>query len=74
LINKSRVEKSDFIRYFIKLNNIKDTFYKQFSKFLLLGGTELSVAFGPVLLNTDLDVSYNSKERVLARASAALLQ
>jgi hypothetical protein len=66
LINKSEVKKSDLIRYFAKLNNIKDTFCKQSSKFLLPGGTKLGVVFGPVLLNIDLDVSRSSKIEVLA--------
>jgi hypothetical protein len=34
--------------YFVKLNNIKYTFYKQFNKFLLLGGIKLGVVFGLV--------------------------
>jgi hypothetical protein len=73
IINKSEVKKSGLIKYFAKLNNIKDTFYKQFSKFLLPGSTKLSVVFGPVLLNTDLNVSRSNKERVLTWASVALL-
>jgi hypothetical protein len=60
-------------RYFAKLNNIKDIFYKQFNKFLLLRGIELSVAFGLVFLNTDLNISCNNKERILMWASVALL-